>query len=83
MSRPAKVELFESHSGAETMPATVMLDLCNLRSCCEPHTVLIQDIEALLDEQRRVEHDQAVADGQHIIARAGPEEGANCPLHTC
>lgn len=43
-------------------------------------TVLVQDVQALLDEQRRVEDDQAVADRQDVVARPGLEKGANGAL---
>lgn len=72
------MEDFESHSGAETMPG-----------CCQPPsrpctwarpTVLCKDVQALLHAQGGVEDYQAVADGQHVIAGPGLEEGANRAL---
>lgn len=43
-------------------------------------TVLGEDVQALLHAQGRVEDDEAVADGQHVVARPGLEEGANGAL---
>jgi hypothetical protein len=40
-------------------------------------TILVEDVEALFDQQRRVQDDQAVANRQHIVAGAGLEEGAD------
>jgi hypothetical protein len=81
------VDDLESHSGAETMPADTVLALVaaiHIASSCPSFstgtlTILIEDIEALLDQQRRVQYDQAVADGQHIVARPRLQEGAYRP----
>lgn len=43
-------------------------------------TILGQDVQALLHAQGGVEDDQAVADGQHIVAGPGLEEGADRAL---
>jgi hypothetical protein len=46
-------------------------------------TVLVEDVEALLHQQRRIQYDQAIADGQHIVARPGLQESAYGPLGSC
>jgi hypothetical protein len=72
------VDDLESHSGAETMPAS---DVSYRRAAhVGALAVLVEDVEALLDEQRRVQHDQAVADGQHIVASPRLEECADGSL---
>lgn len=48
-----------------------------------PLTILVEDVETLLDQQRRVQHDQAVAYWQHIVASSRFEEGAYRPLASC
>lgn len=46
-------------------------------------TLLREDIQALLDQQRSIEDNQPVAERQDIVARAHLEEGANGTLqHT-
>jgi hypothetical protein len=42
--------------------------------------ILDQDVEALLDQQRRVEDNQAEAQREHVVARAHLEERANRSL---
>jgi hypothetical protein len=44
------------------------------------HTILVEDVQALLHQQRRVKDNQAIAYGQHVIARPGLEEGSNGSL---
>ena len=78
VKRPANVEDLESHNGAETMPRRQSVKGSARR--CNTATILVQDVQAFLDQQRCVENDQAVADGKHVIAGAGLEEGANGPL---
>lgn len=71
----------ESHSGADTMPVN------DVRLCCttpkDALTVLVEDVETLLDQQRRVQHYQAIADGQHIVARPGLQKSTYSPLISC
>lgn len=43
-------------------------------------TILGEDVQALLHAQGGVEDYKAVADGQHVIAGPGLEEGANGAL---
>lgn len=51
MSRPANVEVFESHSGAETMPVRHQHGTSRADVLKQALTVLDQDVEALLNEQ--------------------------------
>ena len=48
--------------------------------CAFKRTILGEDVQALLHAQGRVENDQTVADGQHVIAGPGLEEGADGAL---
>ena len=74
---------FESHSGAETMPVHGMA-LAFVGQCRrDALAVLVEYVEALLDKQRSVQYDQAIADGQDIVARPSLEEGAYGPLAQC
>jgi hypothetical protein len=72
------VDDLESHSGAETMPIYNVSYGRGRRYGAL--AVLVEDVQALLDEQRRVQHDQAVADGQHIVAGPRLEECADRSL---
>ena len=47
---------------------------------CGRHTALNEDIDALLDEQRSIEDNQAVAQRQHIVAGAHLEKGPDRTL---
>jgi hypothetical protein len=62
VSSPAKVDDFESHSGAETMPARTD-QLLHLYIVLYELTILIEDVQALLHQQRGIEDYQAVAYG--------------------
>jgi hypothetical protein len=79
VSSPAKVEDLESHSGADTMPARPD-QLLHLYVVPGGLTVLVEDVQALLHQQRGIEDYQAVAYGQHVIARPGLEESSDCSL---
>jgi hypothetical protein len=75
VSRPAKVEVFESHRGAETMPKTEKkkssVTLGQSAACPGFNlAILYENIQALLDQQAGVEDDQAVAQREHIVTRA-------------
>jgi hypothetical protein len=79
------VDVLESHSGAETMPGRCQCPVYSLLFsarlvCAFRRTVLGEDVQALLHAQGRVEDDQTVADGQHVIAGPGLEEGADGAL---
>lgn len=71
------MDVLESHSGAETMPGGCQL--ADTRRDVH-RTILGEDVQALLHAQGRVEDDQTVADGQHVIAGPGLEEGADGAL---
>jgi hypothetical protein len=43
-------------------------------------TILVEDVETLLHQQRRVQYNQAVAYGQHIVTCPGLQKGAYGPL---
>jgi len=55
--RPAKVDVFESQSGAETIPtsASCQHSISKWREYTEELTILEEDREALLDEKIGVE----------------------------
>lgn len=90
--RPAKVEDVESHSGAETIPVLCMLS--SQRDCIRDahsprsrrklvggrHAVLYEDVQALLDGQRCIEHDKSETERKDIIAGTDFEEVANGTL---
>jgi hypothetical protein len=73
------VDDLESHSGAETMPARPD-QLLHLYVVPGGLTVLVENVQALLHQQRGIEDYQAVAYGQHVIARPGLEESSDCSL---
>lgn len=58
---PAKEDVFESHSGAETMPSTVQpIDLGHFElhlGCRICGTIVYEDSQALLDQQSSVKND--------------------------
>lgn len=70
---PAKVDVFESHSGADTMPVVGVSALASMRGLVLL-TILNEDVEALLDQQRLIEDDQAETQGQNVVAGADFEE---------
>lgn len=43
-------------------------------------TILVQYVQTLLHQQRRVEDDQAIAYRKHIVARSGLEESSDGSL---
>lgn len=75
VKRPAKVEVLESQRGAETMPClrSQSEGLTRGRGSCM-HTILNEDVETLLDQQGRVKDNEAVTEGQDIVAGASFEE---------
>lgn len=59
-----------------------IVSLCLLVSALTSSpTALDEGVQALLDHQTRVEDDQAVAERQHIVARAHFEKSANRSLY--
>lgn len=46
-------------------------------------TILVQDIQTLLYQQGGIEHNQAVADREHVIARPRLEKSSNGSLASC
>lgn len=75
VSRPAKVDVLESHSGAETMPVWLVSD-CSWELAAQ-RTILDEDVQALLDEQGGVEDDQTEAERQDVVAGPDLEKGAD------
>ena len=73
MSRPAKVEVLESHSGADTMPGWLLGDPCG-GTGGEVHTALDEDVQTLLNEQSGVQDYESVAERQHIVRGADFEK---------
>ena len=78
MSRPANVDVIESHSGADTIPFHDQLELYKMLFCVL--TILYHDIETFLNKQRSVEDNQTKAQRQNIIARANFKEGSYSSL---
>lgn len=74
------MEVFESHSGADTMPFEVSEAYQRVAEQYK-HTALYEDVDALLHKQRSVEDNQAVAQRQHIIAGAHLEKGPDRTLY--
>ena len=83
VSSPANVELFESHSGADTMPVKVSCQMPGMRETGRAaRTILDQNRQALLDQQLGVEDDQSEAQRQHVVTRPDLEEITNPLLLT-
>lgn len=79
MSNPAKVDVDESHKGADTMPTGVSQTRVISTWTAMP-TILYQNIQTLLDQQGCVEDDQAEAERKNVITRADFEEISNGAL---
>jgi hypothetical protein len=83
VNNPAKVDVFESHSGADTM-ATVGLVLAT--ECVwyaiysTGLTALRENVQALFDQEGGIEYDEAVGERKNIVTRADLEECANRTL---
>lgn len=79
--RPAKVDVFESHSGAETMPIQQPSVPRSTRHRGQDdggyHTVLHEDVHASSDEEVVVEHDESEGERQDIVAGSDLEKLAN------
>lgn len=83
-SKPAKVDVFESHNGAETMPGSTQFCLVvrdRSQSGCGCFTILYQDGKTALHQQGGVEDDQAEAQWHHIVAGPHFEEISDSLLH--
>lgn len=88
VSKPAKAELCESQSGAETMPAfafgqpsaSPVCDLPAETNHSGRRTILEEDVQALPDKQVVVEHDETEREREHIVASPDLEKLANSPL---
>jgi len=79
VSRPANVDLFESQSGAETMPTRHVNPSTSIRPRCVL-TILDQYIKTLLHQEIGIEDNQPKAQGQDIVAGADLEKGSDTLL---
>lgn len=80
VSSPAKVEVDESHKGAETIPDHAVSPTISGRHAPMLLTILYQDVQALLDQQRGIKNDQAEAQWKNVVACSDLEEIADCAL---
>lgn len=95
VNRPAKVDVLESHNGADTMPvtpATFIPSAQRFRSSFRNfqhrssgrgriHAILDQDIQAFLNRQRGIEDNKTETEGEDVVAVADFEEIADGALH--
>lgn len=76
------MDVLESHSGADTMPAQCQHTSRTQQLVPQPPTLLSKDVQTLLDQQRSVEDDEAVAERQHIVTRPHFEKGPDGALRS-
>lgn len=79
--RPAKVEVFESQSGADTIAIQHPLVSWSTTHVCEQHngrgrTILHQNVQTGSDEEIIVEHDESKGERQDIVAGTNPKKFA-------
>lgn len=81
MRRPAKLDVFEFHNGADTTPVMDSTSATCSISIKRELTILNQYIQAPVYEQIRVEDDKTEAHREHIIARSELQELSNSMLY--
>jgi hypothetical protein len=64
------VLVFESHSGADTIPTAYQPQLLSRQIARGSTTILYEYVQALFDQQTRIEHDKAKAERQDIVTRS-------------
>lgn len=78
VSRPANVDVVESHSGADTIAVQRLSASAKsahrFASRCRDHTVLHQDVQAGSKGKVIVEHDESEGERQDIVAGSNFEE---------